>query len=201
MKVKLLGLFAASLAIGVTACNNDSESSTSTTTDSSSTGTVTTTDGTTANSTTTSSQDYAALADTFRINSEAGNYLDPKTGKSIKISVDPATGTRYNTATSEPVWRYVDRRTWWVYGGDNWDTLGTARMQNNNITYRNDDDTWVTYDKRWKTEDDRMKEDYKKKFGDTKVKVSKDGDIKIKDENGKVKYDADDNKVKTDSSK
>ncbi|HVG41461.1 MAG TPA: hypothetical protein VM888_07595 [Chitinophagaceae bacterium] len=201
MKTKFLSLFAAALAIGFTACNNESESSS--TTDSSSTGTAATTDGTTnaTTSTATSNQDYTALADTFRINSEAGNYLDPKTGKSIKIAVDPATGTRYNTATNEPVWRYVDRRTWWVYGGDNWDTLGTAKMQNNNITYRNDDDTWVTYDQRWKTDDDRMKSDYKKKYGDTKIKVSKDGDIKIKDESGKVKYDADDNKVKTDSSK
>ena len=43
-------------------------------------------------------------------------------------------------------------------------------------------------------------EDWKKKYGDTKVKVSKDGDIKVKDENGKIKYDADDKKIKTDTS-
>ena len=200
MKAKFFSLVAASLALGFTACNNDSETS-STTTDTTSTGTVSTMDANASSNSATSNQDYTALADTFRMNSDAGNYLDPKTGKSIKISVDPSTGTRYNTETNEPVWRYVDRRTWWVYGGDNWDTMGTAKMENNNIMYRGDNDTWVTYDKRWKSDDDRMKDEWKKKYGDTKVKVSKDGDIKVKDEDGKVKYDGNSGKVKTDSSK
>ncbi|MEO6071630.1 MAG: hypothetical protein ABIN57_08390 [Chitinophagaceae bacterium] len=196
MKAKILSLFAASLAIGFAACNNESESTT--TTDTVSTGAVIN-DGAT-NTTVSSSQDNAALADTLRMNSDAGNYLDTKTGKAIKISMDPATGARYNTDTKEPVWRYVDRRTWWVYGGDNWDTVGTAKMNNNKIMYRGDNDSWKTYDDRWKNDDMKMQEDWKKKYGDTKIKIGKDGDMKIKDENGKVKYDAQTDKVKIDSS-
>ena len=200
MKAKLFSLVAASIALGFTACNNDKETS-STTTDSTSTGTVSTMDTASTNNAINSNQNYTALADTFKVNSDAGNYLDPKTGKSIKISVDPQSGTRVNASTGEPVWRYVDRRTWWVYGGDNWDTIGTAKMQNNNLVYRNDNDTWVTYDKKWKEDDMKMQDEWKKKYGDTKVKISKDGDIKVKDENGKVKYDGNSGKVKTDSTK
>jgi len=200
MKAKFFSLVAASLALGFTACNNDSETS-STTTDTTSTGTVSTMDANASSNSATSNQDYTALADTFRMNSDAGNYLDPKTGKSIKISVDPSTGTRYNTETNEPVWRYVDRRTWWVYGGNNWDSMGTAKMENNKIMYRGDNDSWETYDNRWKNDDMKMQDEWKKKYGDTKIKISKDGDIKVKDEDGKVKYDGNSGKVKTDSSK
>jgi hypothetical protein len=132
--------------------------------------------------------------------SSEGRYLDARTGKAIKINVDPQSGARMNAETGEPVWRYVDSRTWWLYGGDDWETLGEARMDNGNIMYKGDNDSWVTYDKRW-PDNDKMEKDWKKKIGDTKIKVSKDGDIKVKDEDGKVKYDADDNKIKTDSSK
>jgi hypothetical protein len=197
---QLFGIMAAALATGFVACNNDSDGTASTDTT-----TVESTNSTTTTTTTTSTSDYAALADSARINSEAGYYLDPKTGKPLKIKVDTQTGQRLNAETGEPVWRYVDNRTWWVYGGsDNntmWDTVGTARMEKNRVTYRGDNDQWVDYDNRWKSEDVKMEKEWKEKFGDTKIKVSKDGDIKIKDENGKVKYDADDNKIKRDSSK
>jgi uncharacterized protein (DUF2147 family) len=59
----------------------------------------------------------------------------------------------------------------------------------------------MTYDDRWKKEDEKMTKDWKTKHGNTKIKISKDGDIKVKDESGKVKYDADDNKMKVDTSK
>jgi hypothetical protein len=193
-KTRIFGLLAGVLTVGMVACNNDGEGS-----EAANDTMATTTENTTATTTTTTS-DYSALADSARINSEAGNYLDPKTGKAIRISVDPKTGARTNAETGEPVWRYVDRRTWWVYGGDNWDTVGTARMDGKKIVYRGDADKWVDYDNRWKTDDEKMAEDWKKKYGDTKVKVSKDGDIKVKDENGKIKYDADDKKIKTDTS-
>src|SRR5206468_10889130 len=64
----------------------------SSTTDTTNTST-TTTDATsattdhTATTTATSSNNYTALADSFRTNSAAGNYLDPKTGKSMRIRV------------------------------------------------------------------------------------------------------------------
>jgi hypothetical protein len=200
-KTKFFSLLAA-LVVGVIACNDDADSTTSTT-DTSSTTMETnssTMEANTPSTTNTNTSDYAALADTFRMNSEAGNYLDTRTGKSIKIGVDPQTGMRYNTQTEEPVWRYVDKRTWWVYGGENWDTIGQARMDNNKLMYEDEGDKWVTYENRWKTEDEKMMTDWKTKNGGTKIKISKDGDIKVKDASGKVKYDGDDNKMKKDSS-
>lgn len=192
-KTKFLGFCAAVVSLSFVACNNDGDG----TADADST-TMTTEN--TATTTNTSTTDYSAMADTFQMGSSEGRYLDARTGKALKINVDPQSGARINAETGEPVWRYVDSRTWWLYGGDDWDTLGEAKMDNGNIMYKGDDDSWVTYDKRW-PDDDKMEKDWKKKVGDTKIKVSKDGDIKVKDEDGKVKYDADDNKIKTDSSK
>ncbi len=193
-KISFFSLLAA-LTVGFVACNNEGESTAAKDGDLN-------TDASTTTATTTniSTGNYAAMADSARMNSEAGHYLDARTGKPLRINVDPQTGQRTNAETGEPVWRYVDKRTWWVYGGDNntWDSVGTARMENDRIVYRTDGDKWEGYDKRWKSTDEKLEKDWKQKYGDTKVKVSKDGDIKIKDENGKVKYDADDNKVKTD---
>jgi len=206
MKTTFNGLLALALCAGFAACNNSGDNASTTTTDSTTSTTTTATTDNTATATATNSNNYAALADTFRTNSEAGNYLDPRTGKSLRIRVDTATGMRYNEATNEPVWRYVDKRTYKVYAGDNnnnsmWDTVGTARMQNSRLEYLDSGSTdkWVSYDKRWKVKDDMMGNDWKMKNGDTKIKVSKDGDVKVKDENGKVKYDAQSGKVKTDS--
>lgn len=208
MKTTFYGLLALALSAGFVACNNSGDDSTSNA-DTSSTTSTTTTEATTATTdhtattTATSNSDYTALADTFRTNSQAGNYLDPRTGKSMHIRVDSATGMRYNEANNEPVWRYVDKRTYKVYSGDAnnsmWDTVGTARMQNNRLEYMDSDNKWVNYDKAWKQKDDKLHNDWKLKSGDAKIKVSKDGDIKMKDENGKVKYDANSGKVKTDS--
>jgi hypothetical protein len=195
MMRKNFSLFAATLVIGLAACNSNSDTTANTDT----TATTSTEETTSTANTNTSTNDYTAMADTFRMNSEAGNYLDPRTGKSIRINLDPETGRRINAETGEPVWRYIDKRTWWVYGGDDWDTLGQARMDNGSLMYRDNNDTWLTYEKRW-PDDVKMEKDWKQKIGDTKIKISKDGDIKIKDEKGKVKYDADDNKIKVDSS-
>ncbi|HEY0057611.1 MAG TPA: hypothetical protein VGB56_00665, partial [Flavisolibacter sp.] len=129
-----------------------------------------------------------------------GRYLDARTGKPIKIKVDPETGRRTDAATGEPVWRYIDNKTWWVYGGDEWDTVGEAKMEGGKVMYKGDNDTWDTYEKRW-PEDEKAQKEWKEKIGDTKIKVSKDGDVKIKNEDGKVKYDADDQKIKVDSTK
>ena len=196
-----MSFLAAIAAVAMIACNNDgADNAFNDKTDAAKNDNAATNNNVTRN---TSTQDYAALADTFRMNSEAGNYLDPRTGKSIRIGVDPKTGTRYNAETNEPVWRYIDKRTWWVYSGDDensmWDTVGTARMENNRLMYRGDNEQWVTYEKRWKEEDERRKGDWKKKYGDTKVKIGEDGDVKVKDESGKVKYDADDKKIKAES--
>ncbi len=195
-KTKFWSFCAAAPSVGFVACNNDADNTADTT---DTTSTMTTTENT-ATTTNTSTTDYAAMADTFTMGSNEGRYLDARTGKPLKINVDRTTGKRTNAETGEPVWRYVDSRTWWLYGGDDWDTIGEARMDNGKVMYKGDNDSWVDYDKRW-PDDMKMEKDWKTKVGDTKIKMSKDGDIKVKDENGKVKYDADDNKVKTDSSR
>jgi hypothetical protein len=183
MKSRIFSLVAATVAFGIVACNNDGDSTTST-------DSVTTTDVTTN----TSTGNYAAQADSFRINSEAGNYLDARTGKPIKINVDASTGARMNAETNEPVRYYVDKRTWWVYGDDSWDTIGSAQMEGDQLRFRGDNDKWVTYDEKWKI--DEGDGEAKLKTDDSKIKIEQDGDTKIKTEDGKVKTDEEGVKVK-----
>jgi hypothetical protein len=183
MKTKIFSLVAATITLGFAACNSDGDNTTST---------DSTTSTTTDVNTNTSTGNYAAQADSFKINSEAGNYLDAHTGKPIKIDVDVTTGERVNAETKEPVRYYLDRITWWVYGDDSWDTIGSARMEGNELRFRDDNDKWVTYDQKWKTDDDEAK----MKSDNSKSKVEKDGDSKIKGDDGKVKNDDDGTKVK-----
>lgn len=209
MKKHLILPLAAALTLGVVSCGNSDNNTSGTTTDTATS--MSPAGSSDMPATQTSMGSYAAQADSFRVNSEAGNYLDARSGKSIRINVDPETGRRTNAETGEPVWRYVDRRTWWVYGGDesNWDTVGTARMENNELQYRSNNDRWEAYDKRWKSEDDKLMGEWKTKVdkgdgdikmkndaADVKIKMDRDGDIKIKTKDGKTKIDADDGEVK-----
>lgn len=179
------------------ACNNSSDNST---TGNDSLGTDNT--AATAGSDT---SNYAAYADEIEKNSAQGRYVNPKTGKAYKkLSVNRSTG-EITDENNQPVWRYVDSQNWWVYGLDDsdwtWRQMGEARMNNDQLTYKDDNGNWVSYDKQWRIKDDNLDKSWKAKSGDVKIKFGKDGDIKVKDESGKVKYDADDNKVKSDSSK
>lgn len=186
MKTKIFSLVAATITLGFVACNNDGDSTAST---------DSTTSTTTEASTNTSTGNYAAQADSFRANSEAGYYLDARTGKPLKIRVDASTGARINEETNEPVDYYVDKRTWWVYGDDSWDTIGTARMEGSELRYQNDNDKWVTFDEKWKV--DEGDGEAKMKSNDGKTKVEKDGDMKTKTEDGtKIKTDEEGTKVK-----
>lgn len=176
--------FIAVLSLGVVACNNDAD--TTATTD-----TMTTTTGTT-----TATGDYAAMADEFDRNSEAGKYMDVETGKPIKISVDKTTGKKMNAETKEPVTRYiyVDNSDWWVYDWEG-NRLGRAKMQDNKMLYEDsaNSNNWVGYDKvKWKMEDGETK----MKTDDLKVKMDKDGDTKIVTDDKKIKKDEDGTKVK-----
>ena len=197
-KNKIIGLLAAaSIVLGFTACNNSSDGTASNDT------TTNTIDATTAG-TESSTTDYAAFADSVERNSQSGYYLNPRTGKKMTLKVDRTSGAVSDASTGDPVWRYVDNRNWWVYGLDDdytWDAMGEAQMKSDKITYRSDDDKWVDYDVRWKSQDENLSKTWKTKSGDVKIKFGKDGDIKIKDKDGKTKYDADDNKVKTDTTK
>jgi hypothetical protein len=152
----------------------------------------------------TSTGDYAAHADQIEKNSSEGYYINPKTGKPYgKLTVNRKTG-EITDENNEPVWRYVDKRTWWVYGVDddwNWTKLGEAKMNNDQLIYKDDNGNWVAYDKRWSNNDEAISKTWKAKSGNAKIKFDKDGDVKYKDDSTRVKYDADDNKMKSDSSK
>ena len=180
----------------LTACNGNSKNETAV--DS----TVTTSTATTA-TTATNTANYAAMADTFRVNSEAGNYLDAKTGKPIRIKYDVATRRAVNEESSQPVWRYVDRRNWWVYGAnnDNWQQVGEARMQGSSLQYKSSsDDNWIDYDARWRDEDMRMMHDSSSgNMSSGSTSTSSEGSEM--DANGKVKVKDNGNKVKDDDVK
>jgi hypothetical protein len=191
-------IFTLLMALGVAtfvSCNNSSDT---TADNSDSTGATSTAE----NSTSTSN--YSAYADEIEKNSSEGNYINPKTGKAYgKLKVNRETG-EITDESNEPVWRYVDKRTWWVYGVDddwNWTKLGEAKMDNDKLVYKDNSGNWVSYDKAWSTDDETINKTWKAKSGDAKIKFDKDGDIKYKDDSTRVKYDADDNKIKTDSSK
>lgn len=178
-KTTIFSLLAATLTLAFVACNSDGTSTSSTDSTSSSTTDVTTTNTSTGN--------YAAQADSFKINSEKGYYLNARTGKPIKIKVDASTGARINEETGEPVGYYVDNRTWWVYSDESWDTVGEAHMQGDELHFKDDGDKWVTYDQKWKIEDN----------GKMKTKIEKDGDVKQKTDDGvKVKSEGDETKIK-----
>jgi hypothetical protein len=141
MKKSVFSLFGVGLALAFTACNNSSESTGATTDTSASNMSATTTNNSTNN--------YAARADTVNTNVSAGNYLNPRTGKAYsKLNVDQSTGA-LTDETGQPVRRYVDKRTWWVYDTNNWDTVGSAQLKNNKLYYRGDKGDWEEYDKRW----------------------------------------------------
>src|SRR4051812_9920838 len=145
MKNKVFSLLAAGITLSLAACNNSGE--TGSTTDS--------TNNTTAN-TATSSGNYAARADSVNANVTAGNYLNPRTGKAYtKLNVDATSGS-ITDESGKPVKRYVDKRTWWVYDTNSWDTVGSAQMQNGNLRYRGENGDWEEYDKRWSDDMDNM---------------------------------------------
>lgn len=149
-----------------------------------------------------SAGNYAAMADSVEKNSEQGYYLNPKTGKAYgKLNVDRSTG-RVSTEAGEPVWRYVDRRNWWVYGGNDWNQVGEAKMEGDKLVYKGDGDKWVDYDTRWMKEDADSMKKWKESDGGNKQKmVTEDGDkIKVKsDEEGNTKIKVNGEKVKVDS--
>ncbi len=195
---------AAILAISFTACN-DTGTTAGTSDSISSTTTSTNTAPVTTNS---SASNYAAMADSVDRNSRQGYYLNPKTGKPYKaLKVDLTTGSISDEA-GEPVWRYVDNRNWWVYGGDNWGQMGEARMEGDKLMYKGESDKWVTYDDRWMKDDEEMKEKWKvsdngmkqkmtTEDGDKiKIKTDKDGNTKIKVNGEKVKVDKDGKEIK-----
>lgn len=146
-------------------------------------------------------------------------YMDVCTGEMITLSQDKETGEMINAETGKPVKLYVNTKTS--------DTIWapTGEVVNNGIRRANDGDVLYVFsgkeDKEYKLEIERdgdYKEkygdganeykvkvedegrSYKIKHGDYKKKVEKDGDVKIKDGNVKIKIDGEtgERKVKVD---
>jgi hypothetical protein len=185
MKKKIFSLVAV-LSLGFAACNNDGDNTASE---------DTTTTNTTTTGTATSTGDYSAMADEFQKNSEAGKYRDAQTGKTIKISVDRTTGKKLNVETNEPVRRYIyiDNDAWWVYDEEG-NRIREAKMENDKIVYK-EGDAWVPWDKiKWDEDGEGKYED-----DSTKIKIEKDGDMKIKKGDKKVKVEDGKTTVKDDN--
>jgi hypothetical protein len=175
MKKKIFSLVAV-LSLGFMACNNDGDNTA---------GTDTTTTNTTAGTVTTTG-DYSAMADEFQKNSEAGKYRDVRTGQNIKISVDRSTGKKMNTETNEPLTRYIfiDNNDWWVYDEEG-NRIREAKMENDKVLYKGEDNSWVEWDKiQWDKDGDGKYEN-----DSVKVKIEKDGDMKMKTKDKKVKVE------------
>src|SRR5258705_6620786 len=102
-----------------------------------------------------------------------GAYVDLRSGKKIEIEKGPVTGAWVNAETKEPVYIYVDT--------DKHDTIygKTGAVINGHVVKNGDvymyDDDMVGWD-------DKIQEESKYKTDNSKEKVDKDGDIKIKTE-------------------
>jgi hypothetical protein len=99
-------------------------------------------------------------------------YVDLNTGRGIKLEKDPQTGLMVNTETKKPVKIYVDTRTHdTIYGP-------SGKVINGSIV-KISDGTYVYDNNDIKSNNES---------GD-KRKVEKDGDVKIKDGDTKIKID------------
>ena len=111
-------------------------------------------------------------------------YVDLRTGNKVELVKDEKSGLMVNAATKEPVYIYVDtNENDTIYGK-------TGEVINGHLVV-NDNNEYV-YEKDFTP--------YEVKGDDYKVEVEKDGDIKIKDGNSKIKVDGEtgEKKVKKD---
>lgn len=112
-----------------------------------------------------------------------GKYVDLNTGKEVMLEKDPATGLMVSSETKQPVYIYVDtEKSDTIFGS-------TGKVINGQVAKA--DDGAYTFTGAY---------EYKSKDGDLKVEVEKDGDIKIKDGDSKIKIDGEtgEKKIKKD---
>ena len=116
---------------------------------------------------------------------EKDRYVDLRTGENIELEKDSETGVWVNAKTKKPVYMYVDtKKNDTIYGK-------SGLVINGHIVRSDDNVYWYDVD---------HKEEYKVKSDDYKMKVEKDGDIKIKEGDKKTKIDGEtgEKKVKKD---
>lgn len=119
-------------------------------------------------------------------------YLNLETGEKVELVKDDETGLMVDADSKKPVYLYVDTRTGdTIYGR-------TGKVINGHV---------VNVDGKWKYDNDvevnrtsSATGAYEIKSGDYKKEVEKDGDIKIKDGDKKIKIDGEtgERKVKND---
>ena len=116
---------------------------------------------------------------------EKDRYVDLRTGENIEIEKDPQSGVWINAETKKPVYMYVDTKK-------NDTIYGKSGLVVKGHIVRSDDNVYCY--------DVDHNEEYKVKSDDYKMKVEKDGDIKIKDGDKKTKIDGEtgEKKVKKD---
>lgn len=108
-----------------------------------------------------------------------GRYVDLSTGKAIEVREDDKTGFMVNKETGEPLYIYVDTRKK--------DTIyaKTGQVINGHVVKSTDNSYVFDEDEKLKVDN----EETKYKDNDYKMEVEKDGDIKIKTGDSKVKID------------
>jgi hypothetical protein len=123
----------------------------------------------------------ASIAFTVVSCENKARYIDLNTGKEVELVKDETSGLMVNKETKQPVEIYVDTK--------NNDTIygKTGKVINGEVR-KSDGNVYV-----WSGA-------YEYKNGDMKVEVEKDGDIKIKDGDSKIKIDGEtgEKKVKKD---
>jgi hypothetical protein len=147
-----------------------------------------------SNNDSTTNTDSTSTTETVTTNESANrSYVNLSTGSSVKIRKDSSTGYAVNEETNEPVYYYIDIST-----HDTFDRSG--RIVNNALTKGTDGSYNVDESRiKVKTQDDG---DLKMKDEDSKVKVDADGNnTKVKSDDYKMKSDEEETKIKTDSSK
>ena len=125
----------------------------------------------------------------------AGRYVDINTGEKIEIIKDEKTGYMIDAESKKPVHIYVDTKTGDTLYGRTGRVINGKIKKASNEKWDYDDDgfTYKDGDYKMKVEDDvntiEEGDAYKIKDGEYKKKVEKDGDVKIKDGNTKIKID------------
>lgn len=108
-------------------------------------------------------------------------YLDLSTGDRVDLEKDSSSGLMVRTDTKKPVEIYVDTKTNdTIYGS-------TGKVINGNVVKLGE----------WKYKYDDGEYKVKNDEADYKKKVEKDGDIKIKDGDKKIKIDGETGEKKT----
>jgi hypothetical protein len=119
----------------------------------------------------------AALLVAISCSNEKGRYIDLRSGKEVTLEKD-ANGHLINVDTKKPVYIYVDTKTHdTIYGR-------TGEVINGHVLTSEDGRYWYDSDPERNVSVQRNSIN-----GEYKMKVEKDGDIKIKTDSKKIKID------------